>query len=125
MTGIRLEVETHIVTGATTSMRNLAKCIQQIGIDVEGLVFSGLASAESSLTDTEKELGVALIDIGGGTTDVSLFVDGSIAHSVVIPIGGKNITNDLAIGIRGSLKTLRKSNSSFLPQIKKRRGIRR
>ncbi len=108
MTGIRLEVETHIVTGATTSLRNLAKCIQQIGIDVEGLVFSGLASAESTLTDTEKELGVALIDIGGGTTDVSLFVDGSIAHSVVIPIGGKNITNDLAIGIRGSLEDAEK-----------------
>ncbi len=103
MTGIRLEVETHIVTGATTSMRNLAKCIQQVGVDVEGLVFSGLASAESVLTDTEKELGVALVDIGGGTTDVTLFVDGSIAHSVVIPIGGKNITNDIAIGIRGSL----------------------
>lgn len=103
MTGIRLEVETHIVTGATTAMRNLAKCIQQVGVDVEGLVFSGLASAESVLTDTEKELGVALVDIGGGTTDVTLFVDGSIAHSVVIPIGGRNITNDLAIGIRGSL----------------------
>ena len=84
-------------------MRNLAKCIQQVGVDVEGLVFSGLASAESVLTDTEKELGVALVDIGGGTTDVTLFVDGSIAHSVVIPIGGKNITNDIAIGIRGSL----------------------
>lgn len=103
MTGIRLEVETHIVTGATTAMRNLAKCIQQVGVDVEGLVFSGLSSAESVLTDTEKELGVALVDIGGGTTAVTLFVDGSIAHSVVIPIGGKNITNDLAIGIRGSL----------------------
>ena len=125
MTGIRLEVETHIVTGATTSMRNLAKCIQQIGIDVEGLVFSGLASAESSLTDTEKELGVALIDIGGGTTDVSLFVDGSIAHSVVIPIGGKNITNDLAIGIRGSLEDAEKIKLELSSSNKKRRGIRR
>jgi len=103
MTGIRLEVETHIITGSTTAMRNLAKCIQQVNVDVESLVFSGLASAESVLTDTEKELGVALVDIGGGTTDVTLFVDGSIAHSAVIPIGGKNITNDLAIGIRGSL----------------------
>jgi len=108
MTGIRLEVETHIISGATTSMRNLAKCIQQVGIDVEGLVFSGLASAESTLTDTEKELGVALVDIGGGTTDVSLFVDGSIAHSVVIPIGGRNITNDLAIGLRSSLEDAEK-----------------
>ncbi len=108
MTGVRLEVETHIITGAATSMRNLAKCIQQVGIDVEALVFSGLAASEGTLTETEKELGVALIDIGGGTTDVSLFVDGSIAHSVVIPIGGKNITNDLAIGLRGSLESAEK-----------------
>jgi cell division protein FtsA len=108
MTGVRLEVETHIITGATTSMRNLVKCIQQVGLDVDGPIFSGIASAESTLTDTEKELGVALIDIGGGTTDVALFVDGSIAHSAVIPIGGKNITNDLAIGLRSSLETAEK-----------------
>lgn len=108
MTGVRLEVETHIITGAATSMRNLAKCIQQVGIDVEALVFSGIASSESTLTETEKELGVALIDIGGGTTDVTLFVEGSIAHSVVIPIGGKNITNDLAIGLRSSLESSEK-----------------
>ncbi|OGY26871.1 MAG: cell division protein FtsA [Candidatus Woykebacteria bacterium RBG_16_43_9] len=108
MTGVRLEVETHIITGATTSLRNLVKCIQHVGIDVEGLVFSGLAGAESTLTDTERELGVALIDMGGGTTDVALFVDGSIAHSAVIPIGGKNITNDLAIGLRSSLESAEK-----------------
>ncbi len=108
MTGIRLEVETHIITGATTALRNLAKCVQQVGVDVEGLVFSGLAASVSTLTDTEKELGVALVDIGGGTTDVTLFVDGAIVHSVVIPIGGKNITNDLAIGIRGSLEDAEK-----------------
>lgn len=108
MTGVRLEVETHIITGAATSLRNIVKCIQQVGVDVEGLVFSGISSAESTLTDTERELGVALIDIGGGTTDVSLFVDGSIAHSAVIPIGGKNLTNDLAIGLRSSLETAEK-----------------
>jgi cell division protein FtsA len=108
MTGVRLEVETHVITGAATAMRNLVKCIQQVGIDVEGLVFSGIAAAEAVLTDTEKELGVALIDIGGGATDVALFVDGSIAHSAVIPIGGRNITNDLAIGLRSSLETAEK-----------------
>lgn len=108
MTGVRLEVETHIITGAATSMRNLAKCIQQVGIDVEALVFSGLASSEGTLTETEKELGVALVDIGGGTTDITLFVDGAIAHSVVIPIGGRNITNDLAIGLRSSLESAEK-----------------
>ena len=108
MTGVRLEVETHIITGATTSLRNLDKCIQHVGIDVEQPVFSGMASAESTLSDTERELGVALVDIGGGTTDVALFVDGSIAHSAVIPIGGKNITNDLAIGLRSSLESAEK-----------------
>ena len=119
MTGVRLEVETHIISGATTSMRNLVKCIQQIGVDVEGLVFSGVSAAEATLTDTEKELVVALIDIGGGTTDVSLFVEGSIAHSVVIPIGGKNITNDLAIGLRGSLETAEKIKISLSEKPKK------
>lgn len=113
MTGVRLEVEAHIITGAATSLRNLVKCIQQVGIDVEGLVFSGIASAESTLTDTERELGVALIDIGGGTTDVALFVDGSIAHSAVIPIGGRNITNDLAIGLRSSLEAAEKIKLSL------------
>ncbi len=122
MTGVRLEVETHIISGAATSMRNLVKCIQQIGVDVEGLVFPGVAAAESTLTDTEKELGVALIDIGGGTTDVTLFVDGSIAHSVVIPIGGKNITNDLAIGLRSSLETSEKIKISLSGQSKKALG---
>jgi cell division protein FtsA len=108
MSGVRLEVETHIISGAATSIRNLTKIVNQIGVEVEDLVFSGLASAESTLTDTEKELGVALVDIGGGTTDVSLFVDGSISHSAVLPVGGKNITNDLAIGLRVSLDTAEK-----------------
>src|SRR3990170_7129929 len=119
MTGVRLEVETHIISGAATSIRNLVKCVQQMGVDVEGLVFSGVAAAESTLTDTEKELGVALIDIGGGTTDIAPFVDGSIAHSVVIPIGGKNITNDLAIGLRSSLETAEKIKISLSTQPKK------
>ena len=108
MTGIRLEVETHIVTGTATAMRNLAKCVTEIGIDVSGLVFTGLASAEAVLTDTEKELGVCLVDIGGGTTSLAVFVEGSLAYSAVIPIGAKNITNDMAIGLRVSLETAEK-----------------
>ncbi|OGY30255.1 MAG: cell division protein FtsA [Candidatus Woykebacteria bacterium RIFCSPHIGHO2_12_FULL_45_10] len=119
MTGVRLEVETHIISGAATSLRNLVKCVQQVGIDVEGLVFSGVAASEATLTDTEKELGVALIDIGGGTTDVALFVEGSIAHSVVIPIGGRNITNDLAIGLRSSLESAEKIKLELANQSKK------
>lgn len=119
MSGVRLEVETHIVSGAATSLRNLTKIVQQIGVEVEDMVFSGIASAESTLTDTEKELGVALIDVGGGTTDVSLFVDGSIAHSVVLPIGGRNITNDLAIGLRISLDAAEKIKIALSRQPRK------
>lgn len=105
MNGVRLEVETHIISSASTSIRNLVKCLASVNLDVEQLVFSGLASAEATLTDTEKELGVALVDIGGGTTSVCLYLEGAIAHSAVLPIGGKNITNDLAIGLRASLET--------------------
>jgi cell division protein FtsA len=122
MSGVRLEVETHIVSGAATSIRNLTKIVNQVGVEVEDLVFSGLASAECTLTDTEKELGVALIDIGGGTTDVSLFVDGSIAHSAVLPVGGKNITNDLAIGLRVSLDTAEKVKIALSREAKKVRA---
>ncbi len=100
MSGVRLQVDTHIVHGAVTSMRNLVKCIHQVGVDVAGLVFEGFASAEAVLTPTERELGVALVDIGGGTTDITVFVDGSPAYSSVLPIGGKNMTSDLAIGLR-------------------------
>lgn len=103
MTGVRLEVETHIVTGFSTSMKNLTKCVQELGIDIESLVFSGLAASEAVLTETEKELGACLVDIGGGTTAIAVFIEGSLAYSSVLPVGAKNITNDLAIGLRVSL----------------------
>src|SRR3989344_5713182 len=108
MNGVRMEVETHIVTGATTALRNIAKCISTIGIDVEGMVFSGLASSYSVLTDTEKELGVILVDFGGGTTDICIFADGAPAYCSVLPIGARNVTNDLAIGLRISLDSAEK-----------------
>lgn len=104
MTGIRLEVETHIISGATTSLRNLVKVVSEVGVEVEGLVFSGLASTHAVLTDTEKELGVILVDIGGGATEMCMFVEGALSHSVVLPIGAKNVTNDMAIGLRVSLE---------------------
>lgn len=104
MSGIRLEVQTNIISGSTMVMRNLVKCVQQVGVDVEDLVFSGLASSEAVLTDTEKELGAVLVDIGGGTTDLLVFADGSPAYAAVLPIGAQNITNDLAIGLRTSLE---------------------
>lgn len=108
MTGVRLEVDTHLVTGGATAIRNLRKCVEELGVDVEGMVFGGLASAIASITDTEKELGVVLIDIGGGTTDVAVFVEGALSYSSVIPIGAINITKDLAAGLRVSLESAEK-----------------
>ncbi len=108
MTGVRLEVDTHLVTGGTTAIRNLHKCVEELGVEVAGMVFSGLASAYASLSDTEKELGVVLVDIGGGTTDVAIFVEGALSHSSVIPIGAINITKDLAAGLRISLESAEK-----------------
>ncbi len=108
MTGVRLETETHIITGSSTSMRNLVKCVSEVGIEVNELVFSGIASSFAILTDTEKELGVVLVDIGGETTDVVIFVDGSVSYSSVIPIGARHITSDMAVGLRISLESAEK-----------------
>ena len=108
MTGVRLETDTHIITGPTTSMRNLAKCVGMVGVDVSELIFSGMASALAVLTDTEKELGVILVDIGGETTDIVIYVDGAIAYSAVIPLGGRHVTSDIAVGLRISLESAEK-----------------
>ena len=89
MSGVRLEVETNVIHGSATAMKNIAKCVNKVAIDVDELVYTGLASAEAVLTDTEKELGTLLVDIGGGTTSVVAFLDGSPIHSAVLPIGGK------------------------------------
>jgi len=116
MTGVRLEVETHIITGSSTAMKNLIKCIGELGIDAEALVFTGLASSEAVLTDTEKELGVCLVDIGGGTTSIAVFIEGALAYSSVIPVGAKNVTNDLAIGLRVSLASAEKIKLALLDE---------
>lgn len=108
MSGIRLEVETNIIHGSTTAMKNLSKCVSQVGVQVDELVYTGIAAAEAVLTDTEKELGTILVDIGGGTTSMIAFLDGSPAYSCVIPIGAKYITNDLAIGLRTRLEDAEK-----------------
>ncbi len=100
MTGGRLEVEVHIVTGAVTSVQNIVKSVNRAGLTVQDIVLQPLASGEAVLTPDERELGVILIDVGGGTTDVALFRDGAIWHSAVIPLGGDHITNDLAVGLR-------------------------
>lgn len=108
MTGVRLEVNTHLITAGGTALRNLEKCASLVGIDVDGFVFNGLASATAVLTETEKELGVVLIDFGAGTSDISIFIDGALSYSAVLPIGARNITNDLAIGLRISLESAEK-----------------
>ncbi|MBI2909099.1 MAG: cell division protein FtsA [Chloroflexi bacterium] len=100
MHGFRLEAETHIVSGASTSIQNLIKCIQSTGIEIDDVVAAPLAASEAVLAQEEKEIGVVLADIGGGTTDVALFVEGSVWHTAVLPVGGHQLTNDIAIGFR-------------------------
>lgn len=109
MTGVRLEVDTHIITANSTSVKNIERVLEQeAGVNLQGLVFSGLASAMAVLTDTEKELGVIVADIGAGITNICMYVDGALAYSGVIPIGARHITNDLAIGLRISLESAEK-----------------
>jgi cell division protein FtsA len=99
MHGFRLDVETHVITAAVNSVQNLVKCIRSAGIDVEDLVLEPIASAEAVLTEDEKQAGVILADIGGGTTDCCVFRDGSIWHTVVLPVAGYQLTRDIAIGL--------------------------
>lgn len=105
MSGVRLEAEAHLITGSSVNIKNLTKVMSEIGLDSDAVVFSGYVSSLSTLSDTERELGVVAIDIGGGTTTVCVYVDGALTHSAVIPVGAKNITNDIAIGLRVSLDT--------------------
>jgi len=100
MTGVRLEAKVHIITGAVTSAHNIIKCCNRAGLDVCDIVLESLASAEAVLSDEEKDLGVALIDFGGGTTDLAVFTGGSIRHTSVLGLGGNNLTNDIAVGLR-------------------------
>ncbi|MGV3625452.1 MAG: cell division protein FtsA [Archangium sp.] len=100
MTGARLEAKVHIVTGAVASAQNIIKCANRAGLNVSDIVLQPLASSEAVLTEEEKELGVCLVDIGGGTTDIAIFQNGSIVHTAVIALGGHNLTNDIAVGLR-------------------------
>ena len=100
MAGVRLGVKVNLVTAATTCVQNAIRCAERCGLTVADVVLQPLASAEAVLSEDEKEIGVAVVDIGGGTTDILLFVDGGIAHTSVIPVGGNNITSDIAAGLR-------------------------
>jgi len=108
MSGNRLEVETHIITAPNSYWQNLKKCIEQLGLDMYEVAFTGWSSSLAVLTDTEKELGVTLLDIGAGTTSISIFDEGSIKYSGTIPLGGINITSDIALGLQVSLEDAEK-----------------
>lgn len=119
MTGIRLEVEAHIITGHVQHVKNVEKCVDQAGVDIDALVPATIAASEAVLTKRQKELGVVVVDIGAGCTSVSVFEEGTILHSVCLPIGGESVTNDIAIGLRTSIDTAEKIKIEFgsvLPQ---------
>lgn len=125
MSGVRLEVDTHIITASNAAVKNLRKAIDEVGVDINGLVFSGIAASESVLTKTEKELGCVLVDVGGGTTSISVYIDGSLSYSGVIPVGSKNVTNDLAIGLRVSLESAEKIKVMLSEDKSKKQSISR
>lgn len=100
MSGVRLEAKVHLVTGAVSAAQNIIKCIRRCGLDVDEVILEQLASSHAVLTDDERELGVCLVDIGGGTTDIAVFADGAIQHTAVIPIAGDQVTNDIAVALR-------------------------
>ncbi len=100
MSGVRLEVKVHMVTGAVSAAQNIVKCVRRCELEVDDVILQQLASSRAVLTDDEKELGVCLVDIGGGTTDIGVFVNGFITHSAVIPIAGDQVTNDIAVALR-------------------------
>ena len=100
MSGVRLEAKVHVVIGAVTSVQNIIKSVNRVGLDVNDVVLEPLASSAAVLSQDEKELGVAIIDIGGGTTDIAVFLEGSIKHTSVLPLGGNYLTNDIAVGLR-------------------------
>jgi cell division protein FtsA len=100
MSGVRLEAKVHLVTGSVSAAQNIIKCVHRCGLEVDDIILEQLAASYAVLTDDEKELGVCLVDMGGGTTDVAVFTDGAIRHTVVIPLAGDQVTNDIAVALR-------------------------
>jgi cell division protein FtsA len=114
MSGVRLEAKVHIVTGAVSAAQNIVKCVRRCGLEVDDIILEQLASSLSVLTEDEKELGVCMVDIGGGTTDISVFTEGAIRHTSVIPIAGDQVTNDIAVALR--------TPTQYAEEIKKKYG---
>lgn len=113
ITGVRLEVKVHIVTGSVSSAQNIVKCCKLAGLSVDDIVLGQLASSEATVAPEEKEIGVALVDIGGGTSDIAVFANGAIKYTSVLPFGGNNITNDIAIGLRTPLEEAEKIKKKY------------
>lgn len=113
MNGVRLEAKVHIVTGAVASAQNIIKSCNRAGVDVADIVLEQLASSEAVLSPDEKELGVALVDIGGGTTDLAIYVDGAIKHTAVLSLGGNHLTNDIAVGLRTPMAEAEKIKHTY------------
>ncbi len=119
MAGVRLEARVHLVTGSVSAAQNIAKCVRRCGLEVSDIILEQLASSHAILTDDEKELGVCLIDIGGGTTDIAIFYDGAIQFTAVIPIAGDQVTNDIAMALRTpskSAEAIKLSHGSAIPE---------
>ena len=113
MHGNRLEVETHVVTGLSSFLQNVVKCVDQAGLTVSATVLEPIATAESVLLPAEEDLGVALLDIGGGTSDLAIYFDGEIYHSAVIPVGGDHVTRDIAVGLRTAIEEAERVKLAF------------
>lgn len=119
MSGARLECKVHIITGSITAVQNLVKCVEEAGLDIEEVIFGTLASSNAILSNAERELGILLIDIGAGTTEIAIFVEGGLAYSAVLPVGGVQITNDLAVGLRTSIEEAEKIKISYGSAVEK------
>ncbi len=120
MSGVRLEAEVHIITGSTTSIQNVIKSVNRAGFQCSDIIFSPLASSEAALSQDEKDLGVALVDLGGGTCDIMVFVEGGVAQSTVLPVGGIHVTNDISIGLRTpqeSAEVIKKKHGSAVTDL--------
>ena len=120
MSGVRLEAKVHIVTGAVSAAQNITKCVRRCGLQVSDIVLEQLASSYAVLNEDEKELGVCMVDIGGGTTDIAIFTDGAIRHTGVIPIAGDRVTNDIAVALRTPMQyaeQIKRQHASVMPSL--------